>query len=211
MKVRFILTAILLGTLSTALVAQEKKKVAGTIDYPFWTGKKQLYAPQFVPGLNAALQLTPAQEEQIAKAREEMSNDDAVKAARGISKNDPNVTAEQREKAHAALAEADTKLHARVMAILTPEQTALIEKINSAYASAVDDVGTVYADKFGAVKADEAARRRIQDEKTHDTEDQFQHKLDGLLNASQKEAMTRAAEEEQKRKAAESGNKKPVK
>src|SRR6185436_7692303 len=106
----------------------------------------------------------------IAAAREEMSNDEAVKAARSIPKSDPNVTAEQREKGRAAMEAASARLREKVAAILTAEQKALIEKINAAYASAVEDTGVVYADKFASVKADEAARKRIQEEKSQDLE-----------------------------------------
>jgi hypothetical protein len=84
----------------------------------------------------------------------------------------------------------------------------LIEKINGAYAAAVEETGVVYEDKFGSVKADEAARRRVQEEKNQDIEEQFFHKLDGILTASQKEAMNSAAEELEQRKAQAGGAKK---
>jgi Spy/CpxP family protein refolding chaperone len=186
----------------------EKQKTSAVDDYPFWTSKKRGNVGQFVPGLTAALQLTASQRDQIAAARDEMAQDEAVKAARGISKNDPSVTAEQREKARATLETATARLRARVDAILTPEQKALIEKINGAYAAAVEETGVVYEDKFGSVKADEAARRRVQEEKNQDIEEQFFHKLDGILTASQKDAMNSAAEEEVQRKAQAAGAKK---
>jgi len=216
MKANLFLTSLVAGitalaTLGAAEKEKEKVKRPDVTDYPFWTTKKQVNAPQFVPGLNAVLQLTDAQKEEIAKARAEMAGDEAVKAAQGISKNDPAVTAEQREKAHAVIEAATTRLRDRVAAILTPEQKALIAKVNSAYASALEDIGTVYEDKFGSVKADPAARQRLQQEKNQDTEDQFLHKLDAFLTPGQKEAMTHAAEEEQSRNAGAAGVKKPVK
>ena len=186
----------------------EKQKTSAVDDYPFWTSKKRGNVGQFVPGLTATLQLTASQKDQIAAARDEMAQDEAVKAARGISKNDPSVTAERREKARATLETATARLRARVDAILTPEQKALIEKINGAYAAAVEETGVVYEDKFGSVKADEAARRRVQEEKNQDIEEQFFHKLDGILTASQKEVMNSAAEEEVQRKAQAAGAKK---
>ena len=48
-----------------ALAAPEKgtkEKGGGTIDYPFWSSKKRPEAPEFVPGLNAILQITPEQQ-----------------------------------------------------------------------------------------------------------------------------------------------------
>jgi len=80
---------------------------------------------------------------------------------------------------------------------------------NAAYQAALDEVGTVYEEKFATIKADPAARKRVQDEKNQDTEDHFLHKLDTLLTPAQKDAMTKAAEEEQRRGAA--SPKKPVK
>jgi hypothetical protein len=193
------------------LVAAEKQATTDLSNYPFWSSKKRGATTQFVPGLTAALQLSDAQKKDIAAARDEILNDEAVKAARGISKSDPNVTAEQRDKARATVDAANARLRERVAAILTPEQKSLVEKINAAYASANDDTGIVYEEKFASVKADEAARRRIQEEKNQDIEEHFYSKLDGILSTSQKEAMTRAAEEEVKRSATAAGTKKPVK
>jgi len=212
MKPLLLLGLLLAGTFpppSSAAAKDEKRP--DVADFQFWTGKKSGYVSQFVPGLTAALQLTEAQTQAIASARQEWSNDEGLKAARSISKSDPSVTAEQREKAHAAIDAATARLHERVDAILAPEQKALIDKINKAYAEAVEDVGIVYQDKFASVKADEAARRRIQEEKNQDTEEQFLHKLDGILTTSQREAVTRAAEMEEQRNAKAAGAKKPSK
>ena len=212
MKAHPFLTSLLVGTIALAtLGAAEKQKLSGVGDYPFWTSKKRGYTGQFVPGLNTALQLSDAQKEQIAAARDAMSNDEEVKAARGISKNDPSVTAGQREKARAAMEAATARLHERVAAILTPEQKALIEKINAAYAGAVEDTGIIYAEKFASIKGDEAARKRLQDEKNQDTEEHFLHKLDALLSPAQKETMKRAADDEEQRNAKAAATKKPAK
>lgn len=211
MKTRLFIS-LLVGIFAFAsLGAAEKQKGRGGADYPFWTTAKRGSVAQFVPGLNAVLQLSDAQREQIAAARDEVLNDEAVKATRGLAKGDPNVTAEQREKARAVLAAVQARLGERVAAILTPGQNSLIEKINAAYAAAVEETGIVYAEKFASVKADEGARRRIQQEKTQDTEEQFLHKLDALLTPPQKEAMTRAAEEEERQQAKATGDKKAAK
>lgn len=212
MKTHPFLTTLLAGITALATVgAAEKQKISPLGDYPFWTSKKRSSTGQFVPGLNAVLQITDAQKEQIVAARDEMSNDEGAKAARGLSKNDPSVTAEQREKARAAMDAATARLQAKVATILTAEQKALIEKINAAYAAAVEDVGIIYADKFASVKADEAARKRLQDDKNQDTEEHFLRKLDALLSPAQKEAMKRAAAEEEQRNAKAAATKKPVK
>jgi hypothetical protein len=196
------------------LDAAEKQKAVDVNGFPFWTGgKKAGFIPQFVPGLNAALLLSEEQKEKIGAARNETMNDEAVKAARSIPKGDPSVTPEQREKARAAVDAANAKLRERIAAILTAEQRTLIEKINSAYAAAVEETGIVYSEKFASptVKTDQEARRRLQEEKSQDTEDGFLHKLDVILTQPQKDAMKAAGEDEAKRGAAAAGTKKPAK
>ena len=192
----------------------EKQKLGDVNGYPFWTGGKKVGAVnQFVPGLNAALLLTDAQKEQINAARNEMMNDEAVKAARSLPKSDPNVTAEQREKARATVEAATAKLREKVAAALTPDQKTLVEKINAAYAAAIEETGIIYSEKFASpsIKVDPEARRRLQEEKVHDTEELFLAKLDGILSQPQKDAMKAAAEDEAKRGAASAGFKKPAK
>ena len=205
MKTHLCLVALVTVFSTLSLAAPEKaskEKRAGLTDYPFWASKKRADAPEFVPGLNAILQLTPDQQEQIATARNEAANDEATKAARSISKSDPSVTQEQRDKARAAVEASNARLRERVAAVLTPEQKAMIAKVNAAYQATIDEIGTVYEEKFASIKADPAARQRVQVEKNQDTEDHFLHKLDTLLTPAQKDAMTRAAEEEQRRNAA---------
>jgi hypothetical protein len=120
------------------------------------------------------------------------------------------VTKEQRDQARATIEAASARLRERVATILTPGQKALIEMINAAYAAAVEETGIIYAENFASIKADEVARRRIQEQKSQDTEEQFLHKLDSVLSPGQREAMNRTAEEEQRR--VETGApKKPVK
>src|SRR4051812_39140492 len=80
----FLPTLLAIITALATLGAAEKQKLSGAGDYPFWTSKKRGAVAEFVPGLNATLQLTDAQKEQIAAARDEMANDEAVKAARGL-------------------------------------------------------------------------------------------------------------------------------
>jgi Spy/CpxP family protein refolding chaperone len=182
------------------LGAAEKQKPSARVgDYPFWTTKKRGYVGPFVPGLNGALQLSEEQKAKIASVRDEISNDEAVKAARGISKSDPSVTSEQREQARSTMEAAAARLRKSVDPILTSEQRALIEKINAAYAAAIDDVEIAYAERFASVKALED-RRALQEEKNREVEEYFLEKLNRLLTPEQKDAMKRAAEEEEKPK-----------
>ena len=99
----------------------------------------------------------------------------------------------------------------KVDVTLTPDQKTLIERINAAYAAAVEETGILYADRFASVKGDEAGRQRLQEEKKQATETQFREKLHRILTGSQKEAMTRAAEEEEQLHAKAAASKKPLK
>lgn len=200
MKTSFLIWAAFAGlTVIGTVGAAEKQKKADITGFPFWKSEKQPHAPPFVPGLNAALELTDAQRDQLAAAQNDFNNDEAVKASRALRKDDPSVTAEQRDKARAAMEAATTRLHEKVNGILTPEQRVMVEKINAARAAAVEEVGIVYKDKFGTIKADEAARRRVMEEKNQDLAEGFLGKLDVLLSATQKDAMARAAAEEAQR------------
>lgn len=88
--IRVALATLVLGSIGAA----EKEKRADVSDYPFWNAPKRGHVAPFVPGLNAVLDLTDAQKQQISAARDEMQADAAVQAARSISKSDPSVTAD---------------------------------------------------------------------------------------------------------------------
>ncbi|MCI0704094.1 MAG: hypothetical protein L0241_23805, partial [Planctomycetia bacterium] len=66
---RTILTLTALALFSTPALAQKKPEKPELIDFPFWTAPKTPHAKAFVPGLQAALQLTPEQVEKILAAR----------------------------------------------------------------------------------------------------------------------------------------------
>src|SRR6187402_2374792 len=103
MKTRLLLMSCVAGMLAFGgSLAAEKEKSASVSGYPFWTAPKRGPVTEFVPGLDTVLNLTDAQKTQIAAAYDEMMNDATVKVARGLSKNDPSVTTEQRDAARAA-------------------------------------------------------------------------------------------------------------
>ena len=55
--------------LTASALAVEKKPAIG--NFPFWSAPKREFSDQFVPGLNAALLLSPEQIEQLHAARRE--------------------------------------------------------------------------------------------------------------------------------------------
>ena len=70
MKARSLFTVLFVAiTVIGTGGAAEKQKKADITGFPFWKSEKQPHAAPFVPGLNAALELTDAQREQIADAQ----------------------------------------------------------------------------------------------------------------------------------------------
>ncbi len=182
----------------------QKKKVAEVGDYPFWSTTKQPRTKAFVPGLNAVLQLTAEQTEQINKAKEEILGTDEVKAAIKAGKAaDAN--------ARSTVETAQKKLHEKVESILSPNQKSLIEKINNAYTNARSNAVEAKQADFTSNKGNKEALAKIQAEIQEKTASEFNSKLTSILNVEQKAAFDKATEEEKKRAADSSKVKKPGK
>lgn len=193
--IRVALATLVLGSIGAA----EKEKRADVSDYPFWNAPKRGHVAPFVPGLNAVLDLTDAQKQQISAARDEMQADAAVQAARSISKSDPSVTADERDKARAVVEAAAAQMHGKVSAVLTVEQKAMIENINGAYAEAAKQIGATYQEKVGAVKVGPEERKRMQQSQREEVDALFRSRLDEMLTPEQKILMADAARWEQQK------------
>ena len=180
--------------LASPAAAQKKPAVTS---FPFWTAPKQPHANDFVPGLTAALELTPEQVAKIVAAREATVDSPEIRALKG--KGDPNATPDELAAAATKRAEAAEKLHKQVDGVLTNDQKALIEKVNEAYAKAVAEVAEDFQPKIVAAKGspdDVAALRKEQREAVVTS---FEKKLGGVLTAAQQKAVDKAAEEAKKR------------
>lgn len=164
-------------------LAQDKKK-PGLRDFPFWSGPKQPHAREFLPGLQATLQLTPEQIEKI-----EAACNATIDLPENKGKNAPGAAA------------ANEKLHKMVSEILTPEQKKLIEKTNDAYAKAVADAGEEFQPLYAAAKGNKEEMQKIRDQQKAAIEQNFEKRLDGILSPEQKKAMEEAAAEIKKRNA----------
>ena len=206
MFTRTVLSLAVAALFAVPASAQKKAEVG---DFPFWTGPKTPHARAFVPGLQAALELTPEQVEKILAARAATVDSPEIRALK--SKGDPNATADELAKANAARAEATEKLFKEVDAILTKDQKALIEKINDAYAKVAAEVGEDFAPKFVAAKGNAEDTAALRKEQAEAIASAFDKKLDGLLTNDQKAAVKKAAEEEAKRAAANKDKPKPKK
>jgi hypothetical protein len=186
---------------AVALVASPAaaQKKPGLTSFPFWTAPKQPHANDFVPGLTAALELTPEQVAKIAAAREATVDSPEIRALK--RKGDPNATADELATAATKRAEASDKLFEEVDGILTKDQKALVEKINDAYAKVAADVGDEFQAKFAAAKGNAEDTAAVRKELREAVEAAFDKKLGGVLSATQKQAVDKAAEEAKKRAA----------
>lgn len=162
--------------------AAAEKKPPQLRDFPFWTAPKNPHARAFVPGLQAALQLTPEQAEKIEAACQETIDQPNAKG-----KNAPGAAAAQQ------------KVHELVAGILTADQKKQIEKVNDAYGRVVSDVGEEFQPQYASAKgnAEEAAKIRLAQQKA--VAETFEKKLDGILSNEQREAVKKKAEVEKKR------------
>jgi hypothetical protein len=202
----FTRTALVLAAASlfAAPAFAQKEKKAELPDFPFWSAPKNPHARAFVPGLQAALQLTPEQTQKILAAMAETVNSEEIQKL--PRKGDPNATADQFAQANARRAEASEKLYKAIDKILTTEQKGLIEKVNEAYEKVVSELGEEFQPKFADAKGNEADTAAVRKELTEAIAAAMDKKLDGLLTNDQKAAVKKAAEEEAKR-AAENKNK----
>ena len=185
-----VLTIALLLTVTA--VAVEKKPAIG--NFPFWSAPKREYADQFVPGLNAALLLSPEQIEQLHSARRETIDSETLRTA---TRKDPNLTEPQREAAHKLVSEAHASLRIKVSNILTADQRALIERINAVHQEVQKGVLEEFQPKLTASKGDDQVQERLRNEMRERVSSDLRSRLDGLFSPNQKAAFEQAAADEQ--------------
>lgn len=168
------------------------KPSGGLRTLSLWTAPKRPHCPPFVPGLQAALAITPEQAAKIEAAARETIDTPAARSK--------ETGAGVREEFHKKLAE-----------ILTADQKALVEKLNDAYARVAAEVTETFQAEFGAAKGDAEQRAKVSKECAEAVAEAFGRNLDGLLTADQKKAVDAAAAEEKKRAAADANKPKPNK
>ena len=202
-------TALALAAAALLAGPASAQKKAELLDFPFWTGPKTPHARAFVPGLQAALELTPEQVEKLLAARAATVDSPAIRALK--QKGDPNATADELAKASAARAEATEKLFKAADDILTKDQKAVIEKLNDAYARVATDVAMDFQPKFIAAKGNAEDTAALRKEQAEAIAEAYGKKLDAVLTADQRTAVNKAAEEDAKRAAANKDKPKPKK
>jgi hypothetical protein len=195
MLIRLAITLTAIVVLAAPAHAQKKKAGIGNIS--FWSAPKNPHAPAFVPGLQAALELTPEQVQKIVAVRDETLDSEEVRALK--KKGDPNATPEELAAAAEKRKEVAEKFHKEIGSILTHDQKALIQSINDAYAAAVADAADEYKDKLVAAKGNAEETSALRKEQREAVVAAFGKKLDGVLSEKQRALVKQAAEEEAKR------------
>lgn len=178
--------------LAVSALAVEKKPAIG--NFPFWSAPKREFSDQFVPGLNAALQLSPEQIEQLHAARRETIDSETI---RTTARKDPNLSEAQREANRKLVNDAQASLRIKVSNILTADQRALIERINAVHQEVGKAVNEEFQPKLVASKGDDQAQERFRQEMRERVSADFRSRLDGLLSPNQKAAFDQAAADEQ--------------
>lgn len=186
----FVLTVVF--ALAASAFAVEKKPAIG--NFPFWSAPKREFSDQFVPGLNAALLLSPQQIEQLQAARRETIDNETL---RSTVRKDPNLTEAQREANRKLVSDAQASLRIKVSNILTTDQRELIERINAAHQEVAKAVSEEFQPKLVASKGDDQAQEKFRQEMRERISTDFRVKLDGLLSPNQKAAFDQAAADEQ--------------
>jgi len=163
-------------------------------DFPFWSTPKQPHARAFVPGLQAALQLTT---DQIAKIEEACR--DTIDQENAKGKNAPGAAA------------AWEKLFEKVAGILTDDQKKQIEKVNDAYGKSISAASDEFQPLFAAAKGNAEEMDKVRKDYQKAVAELFEKKLDGVLSNEQREAVKKAAEMEKKRQEESKKTPKPSK
>jgi len=155
-----------------------------------------------VPGLNAALLLTPEQRERIAVTHAETLGSEAVVTASRKVKGDPNASEADRAAARKLAEDARAAFDRRVREVLTPAQREVIERFQVLYGEAQEAVAQEFGPRLVGAKGrvEETARLRAEaaDRLTAD----FARRVTEILTAEQRAAFDAEAARERERAAA---------
>jgi Spy/CpxP family protein refolding chaperone len=177
----------------TAFAQKEKKPSLPPGDLFFYMKGQPFALETIFPGINGTIMLTDDQKLKLQEARENTVGSDAVKDAGKLLKTDPNATEAQKESAKKTIQEAKSKLQAEVSSILTPEQKALIEKLQGAAVEAHTAARAKFETDFTGAKGDKAKMEELQTKMREEVRAEFDRKLVGILTAEQRAAMEKAA------------------
>ena len=184
--------------LAVSSIAGAAEKVPAIGNFPFWSAPKREFCDQFVPGLNAALILTPEQIAKLHEARRETIDSEAMRAA---TRKDRNATEAQGEAAHKVSHAAHVELRLRASNILTAGQHAIIDKSNAAWVDVQGTVAQEFQPRFVAAKGNDDATAAARKEQHERIAAEFTRRLDGILSSEQKAVLEQAAAREKEQAA----------
>jgi hypothetical protein len=200
--VRPVRFSLLLLSLCAALASPalaQKQKSNDLTGFPLlWVGKKNPLAGPFIPGLNAALQLSDEQKVKLMAARDETIANEKLQSLGAKVKLNPNASEAEREAVQKAREEAQGQFKTQVEIILTPEQRKLIGIINTLFDEVTTATQEAYRTQFEqVVKTDKARAEELRQEVQQKTIKDFRARLEGTLSKEQWAALNKAAEAEE--------------
>jgi len=164
----------------------------------FFTMKDRPFAlERMFPGITAAFMFSEEQKTALNEVYQQTVGSPEVRAKASSLKNNPAATDADRETVQRQMEDARAELQKRVDKILTPEQKALIPKIQNAATEAQKGAREAFAPDFAVAKGDKAKSDDLRERVRVEAEDQFVQQLQKFLTPAQIEAVRQAAEQQQ--------------
>jgi hypothetical protein len=160
----------------------------------FFTVKGQPYAlEKTFPGIVAAFMFTEDQKIALNEEYQETVADPQLREKGASLKNNPAVTDAERDEMRKQMAEARAELQKQVETILTPEQKALIPRIQAAAEQALKGAREAFPADPGAAKGEKTRSKELDEKIRVEAEDLFVQQLEKFLKPEQMEAVRLAA------------------
>jgi len=205
-----IFKALLLISLSFLLIAAKPAKKPEPSGELFFTMKGQPYPlERTFPGITAALMLSDDQKADLFDAQQGTIDSPELREKKAAVKGKDAANEAERDAVRKELEEARAELAKEVARILTPQQKALIEKIQAAAMEAMQEARQTFEEDFTGSKGNEAKQSELREKVRIEAEDLFVQKLEKILTPAQMQAVQNAAA--QQREAEERGRKNKIK
>src|SRR5258705_3570162 len=159
----------------------------------FFTMKGQPYAlERTFPGVTAALMLSDDQKTALSEAYHQTVAAPELRAKGASLKGISAATDAERDTVRSQMQEARAELQKRVVAILSPDQKALIVKIQAAFEQAQRAARESLQQEFSAAKGNEEKSKELRKKYDVKAEDQFVQERQKCLTPAQMEGVTAA-------------------
>ncbi|MEI7731277.1 MAG: hypothetical protein WCO56_17005 [Verrucomicrobiota bacterium] len=189
------LTLMLLVSVATSAGAQFKKPPGLPGSELFFTmkGKMPFALDRWYPGIVAALLLTDDQKLDLQKARQEIADNSDLRATGQKLKQNPDASKEERAAYQKQYEEAREKLRQAVAEILTPQQKALVGRIQNAAEEAQQAAVQTLQPVMAQAKGDEAKTTQLRQTLQETIKTELAQRLEVILTTEQKSAVQAAA------------------